>query len=329
MKTFFILIFLLYFSLFKLSAEEWELKKINFQTENDADFRDDAAYSYGSGLSILFYRKDINSSLFYIPFSSYKGGDDYISFGFSHQLYTPEDFENPNLIEDDRPYAGYMYLQLGLYKSLNNTLTSLNIQVGIVGPSSQMESVQKIIHDLIGSPEPMGWQYQIKDEPIFQLNFSQKKYYNLDNIFGFGYNSSILPEYGFDFGNASTKLYVSTLFRWGKGVPHDYGAYTIDNTSYSKIPLKSEVVHYNKKWKYYFNFSLKTNLIAKNIFLDGNTFKESHSVRKNYFTLETGYGLSFVYDHFSIDYLRRHTSKEFQSQKKLYSYGSLLFSYAY
>ena len=322
------LLLLALFSL-EIQAEDWQLKNINFQTENDADVRDDGAYSYGGGISTLFYRKNSNQSILHIPFTNYSKSDNYISFGFAHQLYTPQDFENPNLILKDRPYAGYMYLQSGLYQSLNNNLTSLNIQVGIVGPSSQMESVQKLIHSLIGSPDPQGWEHQIKDELIFQLNFSQKKYYNLDNIFGLNYSSSILPEYGIELGNASTKIYTSALFRWGKNTPQDYGAYVIDNTNYSKISLKSEEIYKSKKWRYYINFSLKANAIAKNIFLDGNSYKESHSVKKNNFTLDVGYGLSFAYKDFSIDYIRRHTSKEFKTQEKLYSYGTLLFSYSY
>ena len=324
-KIKFIFFLIIFFSL-SIQAQQWQLKNIYFQTENDADFRDDAAYSYGGKVGVLYYRGDTQASLLHIPFSDYTKSDNYISFAFAHQLYTPKDLNESKLLVDDRPYAGYMYLQAALHQVKDDALLSLTTQLGIVGPSSKMESVQKFIHDLIGSPYPQGWEHQIQDELIVQLNFSHKKYYRLNPLYG--YHASLLPEYGFELGNASTKAYTAALFRWGEGIPEDFGAYLIDNTSTSKIPLKKEGIS-KKKWRYYLNFSLKANAIARNIFLDGNSFKESHSVEKNNFTLDIGYGFSFAYKDFSIDYLRKHTSKEFKTQDEYYSYGSLLFSYHY
>ncbi len=321
-----LLIILFFISSLSLFAEEWQLKNAYFQTENDADFRDDAAYSYGGKIGALFYREESSDSFMHIPFSDYKKSENYISFSFAHQLYTPKDLNESKLLVDDRPYAGYMYLQGALHQVKNNSLISLTTQVGIIGSSSKMESVQKFIHDLIGSPYPKGWQNQIKDEFILQLNFSRKEYYKLEDIYG--YDAVLLPEYGFELGNASTRVYASTLFRWGKNVPKDFGAFLIDNTSTSKIPLHNKNKEH-KKWRYYLNFSLRADAIAKNIFLDGNSFKKSHSVEKNNFILDGGYGFSIAYKRFSFDYLRRHTSKEFKTQDKYYSYGSFLFSYSY
>lgn len=320
---------LLLLTFITLNADEWELKNISLQTENDADVRDDGAYTYGSALGTLFYRKDVNNSLLHIPFTSYQNADNYISFNIAHQMYTPQDFENPNLIKDDRPYAGYLYFLTALHQSKNDTLKSLTLQVGVVGPSAGMQKVQELIHSLIGSPAPQGWEHQLKDELIFQINYAQKKYYDLDNIFKYGYNASIVPQFGVELGNASTKVYTSALFRWGKNVPKDYGAYVIDNTNYSNIPLNTKQNGENKKWRYYLNVAFKANLIAQNIFLDGNTFQESHSVEKNIFLVDVMYGLSFAYERFSIDYIRRHSTKEFKSQDGFNSYGSLLFSYSY
>jgi len=328
MKFLSVVFTLLIFTSLNLNADEWKLKNISLQTENDADIRDDGAYTYGSALGALFYRNDINNSALHIPFTSYKNSDNYISFNIAHQMYTPQDFENPNLIKNDRPYAGYLYLQTALHQSKNNTLKSLTLQIGMVGPVAGMKEVQELIHSLIGSPTPQGWDNQLKNEFIFQINYAQKKYYDLDNIFKYGYNASIIPEFGVELGNASTKAYTSALFRWGKNIPKDYGAYVIDNTNYSKIPLKNKI-NGNKKWRFYLNVGLKANLLAHNIFLDGNIFQESHSVEKNIFLVDVTYGLSAAYKHFSLDYIRRHSTKEFKSQENYYSYGSLLFSYNY
>lgn len=322
----FFIIFITIFS--TLNANEWKLKNISFQTENDADIRDDGDYTYGGSVGVLFYRGDINSTKLSIPFSDYKNSQNYISFNIAHKMFTPQDFESSDIIEDDRPYAGYFYLQSALHQSKNRYLQSLIFQVGMIGPSVKMEETQKLIHSLIGSDEPQGWKYQLKDELILQINYSLKKYIDLERVSTQNYSSSIIPEFGVELGNASTKVYTSALFRWGKNTPKDYGAFTIDNTNYSKIPLKEREIK-EKKYRYYINIGLKVNLIARDIFLDGNSFKESSSVDKNTLTANFIYGFSFAYKRLSIDYIRQHSTKEFKTQERAYSYGSLLFSYAY
>jgi len=315
-------------TILQLQASEWDLKNINFQTENDSDTSNDEAYSYGSSISLLFLRKDLQDSILHIPFTDYKNTDNYISFAYAHQIYTPGEIEFFELLPLDRPYAGYGYIESGLYQSSNNNLKSLNIQIGMVGPSAGMEAIQKVIHKLIGSPKVNGWPNQLKDEVTFQLNYSEKQYYNLDNIFGLNNSSSIIPEYGVNLGNVSTKIYGAALFRYGLNVTKDYGSSQIDNTTYNRISLDADYDYKNdNRWRVFLNISAKANLIARNIFLDGNTNKDSHSVDKNNFVMTGSYGISIAYNQYSFDYIRTHTSKEYKTQDELYSYGSLLFSY--
>lgn len=302
-----------------LYCESLDIKNISFSMENDADFRTDQDYTYGAEISVLFYREDINESFLHIPFTNYKNQDNYISFSYAQKIYTPKDLENYDLIDNDRPYAGYVYIKSGLYQSYKNTLKSLVLQLGLIGPSTNMDSIQKLIHSIIGSDSPNGWDNQLKNEFIMQVNYSQKHYIPLSS------RSAITPEYGFELGNASTKIFAAALYRWGM-LSQDYGSSQIDNVTYNKIPLSPKKV-YKNQWSYCFNFSLKGNIIARDIFLDGNTFRDSHSVEKNIFVAEVGYGISINYEKFSIDYLRKHLSKEFKTQDRFPNYGSLIFSY--
>lgn len=308
----------------QVNADNWQIKNLNFITENDGDIGNDQAYTYGSKISVLFLREDIKESFLHIPFTDYQVADNYISFAYAHQMYTPGDLEDANLIPDDRPYAGYMYFETALYQSSYYTLSSLVFQVGLVGPSTQMESVQKAIHSIIGSPDPKGWEHQLNDELTLQINYNSKTYMELDKIFDI--ESVLIPEYGFDLGNASTKLYAGALFRYGWDIPKNYGSYAIDNANYSKVPLKKDQ-KFKKEFAFCFNLGARANIIGQNIFLDGNTNTHSHSVEKKNFTLNVIYGFTLVYDQLSFDYIRTHTSKEFDLQKELYSYGSFQLSY--
>jgi len=311
----------------QLDAENLELQSMQFRTENDGDFRTDRAYTYGSDISVLFYRDDCAKDFLAIPFSNnFNASENYISFSYAQQIYTPNDIESTELVVDDRPYAGYMYLEMGLYQSYKNELSSLIFQIGMIGPSTRMESVQKFVHGLIGSPTPEGWDHQLGDEMTIQINYNHKKYSDTTDYFD--HSSALITNYGFDLGNVSTKIYGGALFRYGKNVQKDYGSYVMSNGNYNHIPLKHGN-YVTNKWSYSFNLSFEANLIGRNIFLDGNTFKDSHSVDKNYLTLQAGYGFSLNYKNFSFDYLRRHTTKEFKGQNYYTSYGSFIFAYNY
>ena len=66
--------------------------------------------------------------------------------------------------------------------------------------------------------------------------------------------------------------------------------------------------------------------LARNIFLDGNTFSNSHSVDKNYFVGDANAGLALTYDDYRLSYSLTARSKEFKGQDDPTVFGSLTLS---
>ncbi len=295
---------LLFFTL-GLFANGWNLKNIMLTTENDADFRTDRDYTYGSEISVLFKKKR----------------DDYISFSIAHQMFTPKDFNKEDVdFSKERPYAGYMYLGMGLHGVTKNILESFNFQLGFVGPSTKMDRVQKIIHDIIGSPEPTGWDDQIKDELILQINYERRWYFDIDE------RSSIIYYAGGNFGNASIKAVTGAFYRYGWNIQKNFAPKRIDYRGYPNIPLEG-YTPYKTTYAFSFDLWIEGSVVGKDIFLDGNTFKESVSVAKKIFVAKGGFGVSYRYENFFIDYIKTFSTKEFTTQSYYHSYGSLIFSY--
>lgn len=289
-------------------ANEWKLRDISLTTENDADFRTDRDYTYGSEIGALFEMQS----------------DRYLSLSIAHQMYTPNDFDKEDVdLNKERPYAGYMYLGGGYHEVKKNRLDSLNIQIGFVGPSVKMDDVQKIIHDIIGSPEPKGWEDQIGDELILQINYERRWFDKVEHFFGDSAN--IVYYAGGNLGNLSIKAVGGAFYRIGWSVENDFAPRRIDYRGYSNIPLKLD----KKKQKQSFWFSLwaEGSIVARDIFLDGNTFKESVSIDKEIFVAKGGFGMSYRYKRFQVDYLRTYSTKEFKLQNYYHSYGTLHFSY--
>lgn len=305
--------------------DSWEFERLSFYFENDADIRTDRGYTDGSRLGVLMHRPDTRDSWLYIPYTDLPR-DHFISFSVTQQIFTPENLESKELIEEDRPYAGWLYFETALYQSSEKHLDALAFQIGIVGDASQMEAVQKYIHSSIGSPPPQGWDNQLENELGLQLNYQHKWRFVPKPIWGL--ESTIIPYAGGEFGNVAIKGDIGAVVRIGWNIPADFGTTFIDEGGMNAIPVKSkQCFPILSPWSFYINLSTGGSVVLRDIFLDGNTFEESHSVDKNYLVGYWGYGLSARYRNFSIDYLRTHHSLEYKTQRDYDSFGTLVFSW--
>ena len=82
------------------------------------------------------------------------GQADRATYRLVHQIYTPDDIERSELIEDDRPYAGLVYGGISLYEDVPvgawTQATDLHLDVGLVGPSSLADNLQREVHHVTG-----------------------------------------------------------------------------------------------------------------------------------------------------------------------------------
>lgn len=323
-----LILFLLLASFLNANENLFGLESFNYSMENDNDFHTDFGYTHGAKISLLFYRQN---SFLNIPFISSENTNNFISFSYANQMYTPYDLDETQLIEDDRPYAGYSYIEIGLHQTTDTNLDSLTLQTGIVGPSSGMENLQNLFHKSIDASNASGWNYQLKDEFIMQLNYMHKWRVEYSKIYGL--ETVLVPYAGANIGNASIKASGGALYRIGFNIPKDYGMNSMNEGSFSSLPTHSKaIVNDSSKWSLNLNVSAGSNLVVRDIFLDGNTFKDSHSVDKNYFNAYASVGGSARYKNFSIDYQHNYYSKEYKQRglhKTYKGYGSLILTYSF
>src|SRR5690606_285837 len=85
-------------------------------------------------------------------------------------MVTPEDISKAVPDPNDAPYAGLLMYRNSHIVIRDNFADNVSTTIGIVGPSSMAEQAQTFIHKVTGSERPMGWDYQLKDEPVFMLS---------------------------------------------------------------------------------------------------------------------------------------------------------------
>ena len=101
------------------------------------------------------------------------GGSWRTAISVGQNIYTPENIRETALINTDRPYAGWLYAGFSLFNEKRpstlstkwDSLNTLELDIGIVGPQSYAQDVQKMVHQYINVTRPNGWDHQLKNEP--------------------------------------------------------------------------------------------------------------------------------------------------------------------
>lgn len=80
------------------------------------------------------------------------------------QIFGPLASWASEIIYQDRPYTGYLYAGAALNWLYNNeSALKLTAQIGIIGPASLAERVQKSFHDVLNLKYPLGWEFQLNN----------------------------------------------------------------------------------------------------------------------------------------------------------------------
>lgn len=244
-------------------------------------------------------------------------------------IYTPADKYATELIEDDRPYAGYLYLTFGYHMRSTNQLDSVELSLGVVGPASGAKQVQDAVHDWRGIDKFQGWDNQLKNEPALNLVYERKQKYGLPDLMAH-LEQDFIAHGGISLGNVATYLNAGGEYRIGWQLPDDFGTSSLRPGGDTSAPGGSDprVTRSGFSGLHLF-FSLDSRLVARDIFLDGNTYRDSHSVDKRALVADLAVGVSTTFHRWKVSYAYVTRTREYDEQKRVHQYGSLSFSYTW
>jgi len=107
-----------------------------------------------------------------------------VSYKVGEMVYTPQDLSRKTPDPTDLPYSGMLYWQGTLHAIGENTADRAYLLLGMVGPLSGAEYLQKGIHSITGSQQPQGWNTQLDNEPVFKAGAARRwraAYQNFDD----------------------------------------------------------------------------------------------------------------------------------------------------
>lgn len=263
------------------------------------------------------------SWLNWIPFIKQPGHQRAVSLSMGQHIYTPDDLTVSDLIEVDRPYAGIIYLSLGVHSRTPDVQDFMEFTMGIVGPASGAEQTQSFIHELIGGVDPKGWQNQLKNELVLSWVYERKwKTLRHGQTEKMGFD--VIPHLSGGLGNLHSFASGGAQFRWGWRLPNDFGGFLTRPGGFRNLSFREEGGR-----SLYLYGGLTGTAVLRNIFLDGNTIRESHKVDKYPMTVDVFLGLSLRIKriHVFLEYV--YWTKRFKTETKSQILGSLNLIYSF
>lgn len=305
------------------AAEAPERGTLSFVFENDLFHNEDGRYTNGVQLSWLSDpRNGPEWALRVAPWFPLfpEGGTIRTEYALGQTIFTPSTIKLEDPPPDDRPYAGWLYSAIGLIAETGQRLDVLELTLGMVGPASFAEETQRFTHKITGANEPRGWDTQLKNEPGVVLTYQRSwRAFVLESASGFGFD--LTPHAGGALGNVYTYADAGLTVRFGRNRPFDFGMPRIQPS----LPGSGFFLPRRGVGWYVFA-GVEGRAVARNIFLDGNTFRDSRSVDKEPLVGDLQFGIALTWRNMRVSYTRVLRTEEFEDEGGGSDFGALSLS---
>ena len=262
---------------------------------------------------------------------------------FGQSMYTPEDYTRTDLIPNDRPYAGLLYMGLAWNRrkhepeSNREMLDTREITLGVIGPWSLAEQSQDLVHRVRGIERFRGWDNQLRNEPAFQMAMERKFKAYTEGAVRPGWGSDVIGGYALRVGNIEAAASTGVEFRAGWNIPNDFGSYPIRPGAENRPPsgvadlrtTTPQSVLAPKPGAHVF-LNLEGKAVAWDFSLDGNMFRHSHHVSRRPWVVQAALGISSQWivagRGVRLAVMRVWRTREFDQQAGHHAFGSIALS---
>lgn len=278
-----------------MSSTSLAVSAVTFTLDNDLFIASDDGYTngvYGSWYYFGRADKQPESSWLVWPLkwsmANQNSEFSVSAYSVGQSMFTPKDILTSNPDPNDTPYTGLLFLNNTYLASYGTYADSISTTIGIVGPASGAEGMQKWIHEISDSDAPQGWDFQLENEIVFKFTRTRlwRNWVSENGHFDFLSGADI------GIGTLESSINAGFTLRAGNQL-------SISHISGILIPSRtSNFIAANNGWFAY--IMLGGRLIANQIVINGNTFQDSRSIELDHTHLALTSGLAFSWDRLSI-----------------------------
>jgi lipid A 3-O-deacylase len=241
-----------------------------------------------------------------LPGFAARGAERQFGLSLGQEIYTPRANTTRRPTRGDRPYAGWLYASGILSSRDTRWMRSLELQIGTTGPASHADDVQRWWHHRLGIRSPEGWQYQLRGEPGIVVSYQERR-----RPWGYRRHADFVPHAGATLGNVHTEASAGGTLRLGLPLPDDFGPWR-----------NAAATSARRNFDLYVFARAEGRAVARNLFLDGNTFGSSMHVTRMPLVGEAQLGVAGQWRHVGLRYTFSYTTHEFRERTRSQTYGS-------
>lgn len=276
---------------FTASAQSTRTHELTLIVDNDYPYMTDQYYTAGQD---LFYRFMLHPSKDSSWFSNSQ-----LSFHYGNKIFTPKNVDTEDPHEMDRPYCGWSFISVELRKFIKPNVSNLfALQVGMVGSETGMGQLQQWLHQAINLYGIEGWNYQISNETVINVNFNHTRSLSL------GKKTELISSSTAWAGTGNNRISQEITLRLFNFNPLNESSFLNANIAGNSS---------GKKYELYVFATIGADYIFSNIFLEGSLFKNNPSPRTtsiNPFLLSQKLGIQYAGPRFSFGLSAVHLGRE-------------------
>jgi len=239
------------------------------------------------------------------------------------KIYNPFNADVPNIVDQDRPYAGYTYVRYSEQFINQQNILKIGVTGSYTGKKTGAKEAQNFIHQFYNIPTSDGWRSQVKEK--VSIGIQANHVYNLFYKPEKKVQISLLNSFELSriFTNISSGIAFKISTTNQKTTP-------ISNTSFFGTALQTE----NENWikESYFGIKSYTTYQARDLTITGELYnnftqKEFH-IKPWVWYNDIGYYWNL--EKWNISYHKIiHTRKSKEISTKWITYGSIQVSYKF
>jgi lipid A 3-O-deacylase len=241
----------------------------------------DNAYTNGTRIE-LFYTKKKPSRFFFDRVLPTAGDSSINIFGWGAMelMYTPNDIANPDYQPNDYPWSGALAATHTLYSYNPQKKYDIQTEVvlGVIGPAALGEQLQTVVHRIINSLRPAGWDHQFRNALLLNVNFTAEK-----QLASWGPYVEVIGGSQVLAGTMQNSIALYPLIRIGKMAPYFNGFFSQYTGSGKNTGSGSTNYTGSKRrnqWQAYFVIRPEGQLIFTNALLEGGLFTRNPNLAK-------------------------------------------------
>lgn len=308
------------------AAEEFSLpgqSGFAVRWENDTFGKSNANYTNGVSIALLRPGEGLLGGFW--DLRGAVNGQKSTVYELTQLQFTASDINLADPPPNDRPYAGLTYLAATTHLQREESLHSLKIIGGVVGPASLAREVQSSAHHLMHQTAPQGWSSQLNNEPVVNGLYEYRHRFRLTPAKA-AFGIELIPMGGASLGNYLIQAQSEVLVRIGYQLADDFGATSLRGIGYLPLPRMEGS---SPAWGINAYVRGGVNLVARNLTLDGNTFARSKSVDKRRYVPVVEFGAALWSRRFMTTVSYQIWEAEFYGQPVKEGYGSILLAYLF